>query len=1653
MNWLMFKDDDAETLESWNNSATECVRNVSSEVDEVSLILPAAEDAKFAYAKNLDLTGRFCISFTDGDTQEFDIPLPYHGIFVTRGAGAENKDAPQRLVWSSWLGEMPGLRKVRVPNGKELELRLGLPDGRFIRIGDEKLSKSDRYEIAFAHWWANEVVGKPGVARAPSPLLQGRGGLATSLQDLNLDLKEWAQANQDKIETFDADDLDHRMAVTFPVWLRNRLLRLYYRFFVLKNGTRDSWSDLAAELVPISSIGERRFNGFDVIRPDNILEAAGRICGIKRFKMSRSHVGFLPAEFRQNHPSFEGRICPIESPESEMVGIQLQLARGAWVDAKGQINAKSGRLGEAALPSRPPVSWCTSLIPFLNHNDDARSMMGAKNMRQGVPVSGAEAPRVMSGGEEGLVEFMRPLERAGLCPTCSDGGELKIGRDLLVAYIPWYGWNLDDAVVVSDAIVKEMAVTEEKDYALDIDPGWTCTKILSAGAPLREGTAIAEFKKIANGKEQTHTIRYFDAAPAKLVQIEYPPEIKEKPLNRDPGFVGRLEYRIARTFALEPGDKLMGRHGNKGVVSKVLPAKEMPKLKLPDGMTVTVDILLNPHGVLSRMNPGQLLETHLGWLFHNGKTDADVLKDGASGPAGAPCCGALDHEKVQRLLKETGLDEYGKAYLHWTLPDGRKVTTASPVVVGYQHFFRLHHIPALKAQARRGGKDALYSCATGQAAHGRLIGGGQRVGEMEMWALSAYPGSEPIIADLLRNSDAVAVKGTGKPALDQTGFSQVLSAYLAAMLIRMDVNAKKKTVSFSRMSDNELLKRIGLKEEQDRKGRTIGKASAVAVHSAQFRCPKDSARLAFGGMRFTWNGGDKRNTLSLASLLSLFGVTIKGPLEESNGNYWMRVSGACNGRDARCPSREDCLEVLPIWGTKGGSATTLSLEVKTSALGIDGVGDVRCFIKRKVNAGEVLRRMCLKTSDKQAESIGDALVLCPCELCSASKPGERFLLKAANEQNEMAEGGVCDPAMFGSLNEAFVCAEEEKWGVIELPEPIDYPAKALTGKNLHDQPKLRYVPVLPIRYRVGYEGEVDPFGYGEIVAACDRYAKAKEEDKAKALTQIEKAVATVFQVLRDACCGKHGLVRREGLGRRVDRSCRMVITPGPDLAFDEVGVPASILWELLADRVTDERIKVEGKPQSVDLRVTAHGVTAAGFGWRSPKESSKKRLTEKWDALKEYLEKHPLWMLMNRQPSLHKYSMQTFKVKVLKPADGEVFRLQPLSCKGFGADFDGDEMAGYLPLSDAAQEALPRLAPSANLFSAGNGQITPNYDRDFVMGAYLVCARDSGAAKKRLEEHCKQGEAESVLKDARAAFAKCTEEGVSFGYYDLVVYDGKNGFAADMVNSGANGAKQIKQFTNPRGLLATGKLGFVPSEEVKRKFDIQGSLVGGMSWEDIFWSSFNARASMCDKKLNTGKAGDLTRCLVYALRPVTITCKKCKTPDGGKRSILNCGCETGICAACYGALSDGTLPEVGYPAGLIAAQSIGERGTQLSMKSAHAGKSQVDIEFVRALILSGKKAKTYDEFYKCLCGEDGAITPYRDLDPRHVQLLWRVLADCGTKSLNGALKKVDEGKDMESVARRANKETILKLLSGEMRDIPLSSPSAQVMFNSFAVGE
>ena len=126
MNWLMFGDGDRETLDSWEQSITDCLRKVSPDLAGVSLDLTSCDGASFAIRNNLDLTGSMKVSFRNGETQEHEIPLPYHGVFVRRGMDTENRNLAQRMVWSSWLAEKPGIRWARVANGNK-ELRMGLP--------------------------------------------------------------------------------------------------------------------------------------------------------------------------------------------------------------------------------------------------------------------------------------------------------------------------------------------------------------------------------------------------------------------------------------------------------------------------------------------------------------------------------------------------------------------------------------------------------------------------------------------------------------------------------------------------------------------------------------------------------------------------------------------------------------------------------------------------------------------------------------------------------------------------------------------------------------------------------------------------------------------------------------------------------------------------------------------------------------------------------------------------------------------------------------------------------------------------------------------------------------------------------------------------------------------------------------------------------------------------------------------------------------------------------------------------------------------------------------------------------------------------------------------------------------------------------------
>ena len=777
-NWLTFRDYDTDTVASWEEKTSGAISRVSGRNIEVKLRLPTMDDARAAWENNVNLLGR--IEFFGDFEGGVEIALPFDGVFLARSA---NGIHPNRLAWDNCLVERPGIRLIRIKEegdkDKNLLFRIGCVNGDSLDVpisakkGSKKFSENTTKLVNFAKRrqfdlsvnlqpecfpaWFRSVISD---IRNEDPAPSGEGVLKRLLGDV--------QKYKTVIEKFDREDIAHRAVMSFPKWLQYRLCD---RFFCCKNvlGKMDVHDFLYA-LVPLVGkgvCGESDGSGCEFVYApvENAIDFASRLYSVKRFRVKRKLAQLYSVGRRQNHVSFEGCLCPIESPESELVGISLQLARGARIDADGVIvkaesdvlsNTSGSLSGSLQDGFQPFLGWGASMIPFLHHNDDARNMMGAKNIRQALLVQGRDVPVVRTGGEKALMGMAGRLLDIGICPgrseeSVTDG--LALGCDLLVAYMPWYGWNVDDAIVVSDTICEKMAVVKTKEFARFVDAGWVVETdpkyyaghdVFESERELHKGDAVV----ILHGPgDVEQRIVYADDAKA-FVTVNFPRN------GLADGVCGRLRYTIKRMMPLGVGDKLMGRHGNKGVVSKVVPKDQMPRL--PDGRAV--EILLNPHGVLSRMNPGQLLETHLGWLIKEGRCKAETICE-SNCEIGYPEKGLVRHDKVRELLKDDnlGMNQNGAVLLSWDR-DGANIKSSEPIVIGYQYFVRLNHIPELKAQARHGGWNARYSPISCQAAHGRSVGGGQRVGEMEMWGLRAHTADSIIDEMIGEKSDAMEVR-------------------------------------------------------------------------------------------------------------------------------------------------------------------------------------------------------------------------------------------------------------------------------------------------------------------------------------------------------------------------------------------------------------------------------------------------------------------------------------------------------------------------------------------------------------------------------------------------------------------------------------------------------------------------------------------------------------------------------------------------------------------------------------------------------------------------------------------------------------------------------------------------------------------------------
>ena len=624
----------------------------------------------------------------------------------------------------------------------------------------------------------------------------------------------------------------------------------------------------------------------DQSNPLSELTHKRRISALGPGGLSRDRAGF---EVRDVHYTHYGRLCPIESPEGPNIGLISALTTFAIINEYGFVETPYRKVDKAtgkvtdeveymtadtedayiiAQASEPLdeegrfvndrirvrylneiievekekvdyvdvspkqlVSVAAAMIPFLEHDDANRALMGANMQRQAVPLMITDSPIVGTGieyraakdsgvvviadedgevtrvvadeitiknkkGEEKkyhLRKFkrtngatcinQRPIVKKGEMVKrgdiiadgpATDKGEMALGKNLLIAFTTWEGYNYEDAILLNERLVKEDVLTsihiedydcecrdtklgpEEitrdipnvgEDSLKDLDEDG----IIRVGAEVRPGDILVGKVTPKGETELTAEERLLRAifgekarevrdTSLRVPHGEAGTIVDVKVFTRDnsdelgPGVNKVIRVYIAQKRKISVGDKMAGRHGNKGVISRILPEEDMPFM--PDG--TPVDVVLNPLGVPSRMNLGQVLEVHLGAAARllNWKVATPVF-DGAT------------EEDIEELLKQSGLSEDGKTIIY----DGRTGEPFDhPITVGVMYMLKLHHLVDDKIHARSTGP---YSLVTQQPLGGKAQFGGQRFGEMEVWALEAYGAAYTLQEILTVKSDDV----------------------------------------------------------------------------------------------------------------------------------------------------------------------------------------------------------------------------------------------------------------------------------------------------------------------------------------------------------------------------------------------------------------------------------------------------------------------------------------------------------------------------------------------------------------------------------------------------------------------------------------------------------------------------------------------------------------------------------------------------------------------------------------------------------------------------------------------------------------------------------------------------------------------------------
>ena len=1420
-----------------------------------------------------------------------------------------------------------------------------------------------------------------------------------------------------------------------------------------------------------------------------------------------------PMEYRRVLPVTFARVCPLTTPESARIGLSLQLAREVTIDGRGRplapylgrdgqpvegglrVAEEFGRWIGEALPStssdtvlarllrpdgtaeyaykrRPELDYAlasadqwlsfgASLVPFLHHNDAVRAVMGAKALKEALPLVAPEIPIVATGFEErvldgatlllsrckapvsGTVRAITPtsmqIETADgtprsialvcgsegakasaairLRPTVAVGdaivegdciadgpgmrdGKLALGVNLLVAYLPYKGLNFEDAIVISASAAHKLT----SDHLHIIEPDYPCEPrdlgisgltrgVVQEGAMVHGGDVVASVRPLprlgAGGRE----VPQYPGGRIRDLEIHAPVDIAAGTVSRVVLDHGALRIEVAEEKPAEVGDKLAGRHGNKGVIARIIPDAEMPWFEIA-GQRHRAEAILNPHGVLSRMNLGQLLETHWGWVLECA---------GERGvPVGRPFA-PLRSEELRARLQASGLDQGGKARLFC----GRTGDSYhQPVVIGYQYFIKLPQL-ARRQLSVRGGRGP-HNLATEQPSAGRRRGGGQRIGEMEFWTLlahGAFTNAQESLgpkADDLRAADTLH-QGAPLPGQGQPETPRALRELLRAGLLELTLPDASEPAAL-KVRVRTAIDVLNSSAGEIADGRLAADLPDGLFSLERFGARREERRTRTGHITLVntvlhpWAWPSLRRALLAAAGDTVHEATETAPAEALLQDYWCGRRQDAEGRtgsDAILPLLERYLPAT-FWDRWQIAILPVLPPAYRAVVDRRSIPDIVRAYRRILAANQYLRRL---------DELGEV--------------GLQELLGRESQQRRS----------------------------------LDWVGRMLCDRVLRPETE-RYRKLLELW---------DHKAIGELLSQL----------RLDAAAFLHNAVRFLFADLRGRIDGKEGMLRQGMQGRRIDYSGRAVIVPAPDLPIDHCYLPLEILVHLL-----------EGELGGLDEQTRV--------AMRQGNGSAIRRAGEE---VQSVLDRTGIRVLLNRQPTLHPHNLVAFLPRVW---EHRAIGLPPLYCGAMNADFDGDTMAVYLPISAEAQaEATNLLDVRRHVTSAATGQLVLHLAQDLVLGAYYLSlpaadpaveawkgrmralfATELGVAPQAIQAVDKAGlrrladdamrrygtadGLERVQRAMAIAFEAATRSGLSLSYFDLepllvppneraewqeVLARGdaqeiirrldrvlrvelaRDNPASLLYLSGARGSwEQVLQLVGLKGLAR---------DEFDHSLDappILHNLYDGLSPFEYLQTCHTARRTLVDKKVVVGHAGALTRDLVESSYAVRLAEGRC---DGGAgvsipveraigrvlarpvsdlpagvvltadilaglrdlgelggyllvRSPATCAFSPDeICQDCYGhTLPDGKPAIPGSCIGIVAALSIGERGTQLSMQTFHSGGLGIglDIDGARRLLLGQRRTFDFRELWAAIYGLG---SPYRDIDPRHFETVLR----------------------------------------------------------------